>query len=336
LTDRLGETGRVPVAPDSFKGTFTAGEVARAMRHGVEAAGLIADECPVADGGEGTMDVLLDARGGSTRELIIGGPLGDLVEAKFAVLPGGVAVVESAQASGLALIDPDRLNAEAATTRGTGELVVAAIDQGVDSVLICAGGTAATDGGRGAIEAIEEAGGTRGVTLEVLCDVQTPWERAAEVFAPQKGADRAAVKRLANRLDALADRLPRDPRSVPMTGCAGGLAGGLWAQYNATLSAGAEAVLTAVRFDERLAGARFVLTGEGRLDEQSLMGKLVGTVTARAHGAGIGVHAIVGVDASGPRHRAAGMRSVTEARTLDEIVLAARRLAAAQRASALA
>ena len=143
------------------------------------------------------------------------------------------------------------------------------------------------DGGRGALEAVQEPGGIGDARIVVLCDVQTPWERCAEIYGPQKGADPLMVERLAERLDALAAELPRDPRGVAMTGAAGGLSGGLWAALDAALEPGAPYVLDAVRFDARLRGAHGVIAGEGRIDEQSVMGKIVGEIGDRALRAGV-------------------------------------------------
>jgi glycerate kinase len=166
--------------------------------------------------------------------------------------------------------------------------------------------------------------------VTVLCDVDTPWERCAEIYGPQKGADAAMVGRLAARLDALAGELARDPRGVAMTGAAGGLAGGLWAALDARLVAGAEHVLDAIGFDDRLRGADAAVVGEGRIDEQSAMGKIVGAIARRAGAAGVPVHAIVGCDALDPAAAAAiGLRSVVEATTLAELEAAGERLAMA-------
>src|SRR5919112_697562 len=188
----------VLVAPDSFKGTFRASEVAGAIGRGLERAGLMPpDLCPVADGGEGTTDALLPALGGETTAARAHDPLGREISAGFALLEdGGTALVETASASGLGLVAEDERDAEAASTYGTGELISAAIDSGAQVVLVAVGGSATTDGGAGALQAIEEGGGLRGVRLVVLCDVRTPFERAAEVYGPQKGADAAAVRRL--------------------------------------------------------------------------------------------------------------------------------------------
>jgi glycerate kinase len=293
----------VLVAPDSFKGTLRATEVAAAVATGLERAGLVPpDRCPVADGGEGTLEVLLTALGGETAGLRVADPLGRPVDAGFGLVEdGGTAIVEMAAASGLGLVAEADRDAWAASTRGTGELICAAVDAGAEVVLVAVGGSATTDGGAGAIEAIDEHGGLGGARVVVLCDVRTPWERAPAVFGPQKGADPAMVERLEARLDALADELARrrgrDPRGVPMTGGAGGLSGGLWAACGATLEAGAPFVLDAIGFDARMRASRCVVTGEGKLDEQTLQGKIVGEIGTRARQGGVPLHAIVGTDA---------------------------------------
>ncbi|HSI81456.1 MAG TPA: glycerate kinase [Solirubrobacterales bacterium] len=316
------------VAPDSFKGTFSAVEVAAAIASGIEAGGTRADRCPVADGGEGTVDALLAALGGERVVARAHDPLGRPIEAAYAVTADGTAIVETAAASGLGLVDPADRDPEAASTAGTGELIADAIDRGATRVLVAVGGSATTDGGAGAIGAIEAAGGLRDAKLDVLCDVRTPFERAAEVFGPQKGADREAVIRLTRRLEGLAGRLPRDPRGVAMTGCAGGLSGGLWARYGADLVPGAAFVLDAVDFDRRASVAEAVITGEGRIDSQTLEGKLVGEIAERCRVAGRPLHAVVGTDELGPEGAsAAGLASVTAATTLEAIEAAAGELA---------
>lgn len=289
----------VLVAPDSFKGTLRATEVAAAIGRGIERGGLaMPDLCPIADGGEGTQEVLLLALGGETAGATVTDPLGRPVDAGFALVDdGGTAIVEVAAASGLPLVAPEHRDAEAASSAGTGELIAAAVDHGAEVVLVAAGGSATTDGGAGAIAAIEEHGGLRGATLVVLCDVRTPFERAAEVFAPQKGAGPEAVRRLTARLRAQARGLPRDPTGVAMTGAAGGLAGGLWARFGARLEPGAKVVLDAVGFDARMRAARHVVVGEGRIDAQSLQGKAVGEAATRCRQAGVPCSAVVGSDA---------------------------------------
>jgi glycerate kinase len=312
----------VLVAPDSFKGTFSAPEVAGAIGRGLERAGLMPpDLCPVADGGEGTLDALLPQLGGEVVGVEVQDPLARPVRAGFGLVEGGgTALVEMAAASGLGLVAEEERDAWAATTHGTGELIAAAVAAGAQVVLVAVGGSATTDGGAGAIEAIEAAGGLRGARLVVLCDVRTPFEDAPRVFGPQKGADPDMVVRLRERLDDLARRLPRDPRGVPMTGCAGGLSGGLWAQYGATLEPGAQWVLDALDFDERMRASRAVVTGEGKLDEQTLEGKLVGEIGTRARQAGVPLHAIVGTDALDPfGKRIIDLQRTLEATTLEEL-----------------
>jgi glycerate kinase len=283
----------VLVAPDSFKGTLSAHQVARAIGRGLTRAGLAVDLAPVADGGEGTMQVLLDRLGGEIVTLSASDPLGREVAASFALLgDGGTALVEVAAASGLALLLPSERDAEAASSAGSGELIVAAIAQGAVNVLVAAGGSASTDGGRGALDAIAAGGGLGAARLTVLCDVRTPFEQAAATFAPQKGADDAAVARLSRRLEAFGM-----PRGVPMTGAAGGLAGGLWAELDARLVAGAPFVLDALDFDQRMLASWAVVVGEGRLDATSLEGKIVAEVATRARQHGVPAHAIVGSSA---------------------------------------
>jgi glycerate 2-kinase len=282
----------VLVAPDSFKGTLAAAEVARAIADGIRKGGGEAEEMPIGDGGEGTMDALVATLGGEFRDAEVSDPLGRPVTARFALLPDGRAVVETAEASGFALVSEKERDVWAASTRGTGELIVAAVEAGASEVLVTVGGSATMEGGAGAIEAIEEA--AIRPKLEVLCDVRTPFEQAPSVFGPQKGADARMVKRLERRLDKLAQAAPRDPRGVPMTGAAGALSGGLYAYAGARLVPGAAYVLDTIGFDERMRASRAVVTGEGRLDEQTLAGKAVGEVATRCRQAGVWCHAVVG------------------------------------------
>lgn len=314
------------VAPDSFKGTFSATEVAAAIAAGLRAAGREVRELPVADGGEGTMAVLVAALGGDVRTITASDPLGRPVEASFALLPDGAAVVEMAQASGLGLVEETDRDAWAASTRGTGELIGAAVAAGAERVIVTVGGSATTDGGAGALEALDEAG-IEGVELDVLCDVRVPFEAAPSMFGPQKGAGPELVKRLERRLDELAQKLPRDPRGEPMTGAAGGLSGGLWAGRGARLVPGAPYVLDAIGFDEQMRAAAFVVTGEGALDEQTLQGKIVGEVATRCRQGGVTCHAIVGRNKLDPfGERIIDLASVTEATTLEELEAAGRAL----------
>jgi glycerate kinase len=233
------------------------------------------------------------------------------------------AIVEVAQASGLALVAPGDRDAWAASTYGTGALIAAAAAAGASEIIVAGGGSATTAGGRGAIEAVRAGGGLRDARLVVLCDVTTRFEDAPRVFGPQKGADPALVARLEERLDAYARELPRDPRGVPATGVAGGLSGGLWAAFGAELRPGAVAVLDALGVDARMRGAELVVVGEGCLDEQSFAGKVVGELVGRAGAAGVPVHAVVG---STTLADAPGIERVWVASTLAEIEAAARAL----------
>lgn len=284
---------RALLAPDKFKGTLAAAEVADAMAAGLD--GIQIERCPIADGGDGTLDVLLEALGGQSREAEVTGPLGEKVRARFGLLgDGATAVVESAEASGLHLLRDGERDAEAATSAGTGEVIAAAAESGAATVLVACGGVASSDGGVGALEQFDPGA----VTIVVLCDTSIPFERATR-FAPQKGADAAAVERIAARLERLATDLPRDPRGVPGGGAGGGLAGGLWA-HGADLVPGARYVLDAIRFGDRMLRATFVLTGEGCLDATTLSGKAVAEAATRCRQAGVPCHAIVGRREIGP------------------------------------
>jgi glycerate 2-kinase len=318
----------IVIAPDSFKGTLSAREVANALARGLRAAELDILELPVGDGGEGTMDVLVAVLGGELRTAVVSDPLGRAVEAKYALLPHGeTAIVETAQASGLWRVTERERNAWAASTHGTGELVAAAARAGASKVIVTVGGSATTDGGIGAIEALDQAG--IDVELHVLCDVRSTWEEAPRLYGPQKGADPTMVARLERRLDEVAQKAPRDPRGVLHTGSAGGLSGGLWAFRGACLFPGAAYVLDALGFDEHLREATFVVTGEGRLDTQTLQGKAVAEVALRCRKAGVACHAVVGqntLDANGIAELA--LASVREATTAAELERAGHDLAA--------
>jgi len=320
---------RALVAPDAFKGTFAAAAVADALARGFEAAGWEADRCPVADGGEGTMELLVAALGGRVEGACAADPLGRPVACSvgFAGAGGATAIVEVAQASGLGLVDEAERDAWRASTRGTGELIAFAARAGAREILVAAGGSATTDGGRGAIEAIEAGGGLRGARLVVLCDTETAFEDAPRVFAPQKGADAEMVARLERRLSAFAATLPRDPRGVRATGAAGGLSGGLWAAFGAELRPGAAAVLDALGVDARMGECSLVVAGEGRLDAQSFGGKVVGELARRAGGLGVPVHVVAG-SATLPESEwvPAGLARVWVASTLEEIEAAGQRI----------
>jgi glycerate kinase len=210
----------VLVAPDKFKGTLTAAEVAAAIAAGLREAGREVYELPVADGGEGTAPAL----GGTPVAVSASDPLGRPVEASYAwVDDGTTAIVEAADASGLWRLAPSERDPFAATSAGTGELIAAAVEAGSRHVMVACGGTATIDGGKGLLDALGEK--PRGVRFTAICDVRTPWEQAASEFGPQKGANRDAVTRLDRRLAGRARAMRKDPRGVPMTGCGRALVG---------------------------------------------------------------------------------------------------------------
>jgi glycerate kinase len=307
----------VLVAPDKFKGTLAADEAALAIGRGLARGGAGPIEVlPVADGGEGTMEALVRALRGRVLATEASDALGRPVEAAFGIVHDNrSAIVEMAQASGLwRVADADR-DPVGASTRGTGELILAAVEAGAREVIVAAGGSASTDGGRGALEALGASfagrraelthlrGTLRGVRLAVACDVRNPLlgpQGTAHTFAPQKGADPATVERLERRMRDWA-RLARaatgrDPAAQPMAGAAGGLAGGLWAFAGADLRPGAALVLDVAGFDARARAAYVVVTGEGRLDEQTLAGKAVFEIATRSRQAGVPCYAVVGSD----------------------------------------
>ncbi|HXQ43061.1 MAG TPA: glycerate kinase [Acidimicrobiales bacterium] len=294
----------VLAAPDAFKGTASAAAVAAAVAEGATAAGWASDRCPLSDGGEGFADVLTTAPGsdpadpGRWNEATVTGPLGLPVVARW-YLHRTRAVIESAAASGLPLAGGAAGNDPVgATSRGTGELIVAAVAAGARRVLLGVGGSATTDGGLGAVEAIDEAGGLGGVEVVVACDVETLFVDAAALFGPQKGASPEQVVILRRRLEELADRY-RTGRGVDVaalagSGAAGGLAGGL-AALGARLVPGFDVVAEAVDLGPRLARSDLVVTGEGRLDTSSWSGKVVGGLRRLARRTGTPVLVVAGV-----------------------------------------
>lgn len=284
---------KILVAPDKFKGTADAPTVAEAMAVACRSAGEVVVVQPMADGGEGTLAAL----GGANRTSTVTGPLGDPVEAAWR-LDGRDAVIEMAHASGLALVGgADGNDPIAATTAGTGELIDLAIKRGARSIIIGVGGSATTDGGLGAIEAMHPIQRLRGVDLTVACDVRTSFVDAAEVYGPQKGASAAQVELLRRRLERLAQMYEAernvDVRSLARAGAAGGLAGGL-ASVGAQLVDGFEVVADAVDLYGQILQADLVLTGEGQVDTTSFEGKVVGGVVELAHDAAVPLVVIAG------------------------------------------
>ena len=282
-------------APDKFRGTASAGEVADAVAEAVAEASASAscDSAPMADGGEGTLDAL----GGANRSSVVTGPLGEPVTAPWR-LSRGVAVIEMALASGLALVGGapgnDPINA---TTSGTGELIAEAVAAGAGRVLVALGGSATTDGGLGAVRALPSEARMRGVEVVVACDVRTAFLDAAAVFGPQKGASPSQVELLRRRLELLAQVYWRDygvdVAGLGGSGAAGGLAGGLAAR-GARLVDGFDLVAEEIDLRDRVARSDLVVTGEGRFDATTLEGKVVGGVARLAADAGVLALAVVG------------------------------------------
>lgn len=296
---------RVLAAPDKFKGTATAHEVAAAIGHACWELGIDCIEVPMADGGDGLLDVM----GGPNRTSVVTGPLGDPISAgwRFA---GDTAVIEMARASGLVEAGGREANEPMdATTTGTGELIDHALDLGAKRIIVGLGGSATTDGGFGAIRAINAIARLKQVELLVACDVSTVFTDAARVFGPQKGASPAQIKMLEGRLDRLAQMFSEDfafdVRTVEGGGAAGGLGGAL-AALGGRLVPGVELVADEVGLFDHLehdpapAGSSddrpidLVITGEGRLDQTSFDGKVVGGVAGFAADAGVPTAAVVG------------------------------------------
>lgn len=280
-------------APDKMRGTATAAEVAAAVERAAFAEWWDADLAPVADGGEGFLDVLP----GRVRSAVVRGPLGAPVEAEWK-LDGRTAYVESARAAGLVLAGGAEGNEPmTATTYGVGQLVGEAVQLGARRVFVGLGGSATTDGGEGFVAALEPVDRLRGVELVAACDVDTPFTDAAVVFGPQKGASPAQIRMLTRRLERVAqvyeERFGVDLLSVVGAGAAGGLAGAI-AALGGSLVRGFDVVAEALDLAERIAAADFVVTGEGYLDDESFHGKAVGGVVALAAAAEVPVLVVAG------------------------------------------
>jgi glycerate 2-kinase len=293
---------RVVAAVDKFRGTASGAEVAHAIGQACWELGHDCVELALADGGEGLLDVL----GGPNRTSHVTGPLGTPVDAAWR-LSGTTAIIEMARASGLMLAGGaegnDPMNA---TTAGTGELIDAALVAGATRIIVGLGGSATTDGGLGALQAISAPGRLRGVELLVACDVTTRFEDAAVVFGPQKGATAAQIKLLTGRLHALAEqyreRFGLDVGEIPGSGAAGGIAGML-AALGGTLLPGFDLVADELDLHDHIANADLVVTGEGHLDAQSFEGKVVGGVAELCAAAGVPVGAVVGITDDDVRDR---------------------------------
>lgn len=298
MTSEAGARPRtLLVAPDKFRGTLTAPEVVAAVRSAAEPLGWQVIARPMADGGEG----MVDAFGGPNRTSVVTGPHGRPVDAAWRLVDG-VAVIESARACGLDLAGGGEVNDPmTATSRGVGELIAQAVLGGAMRIVVGLGGSAMTDGGLPAVEAVVDALGgqtlaDRGVELLVACDVETLFTDAGRVFGPQKGATPEQVEQLTTRLHEVRDHYEQrfgeqlarqgvDLRSAPGGGAAGGLGGGLLV-LGGRLLPGLGLVADQVGLEEALGRADAVVTGEGALDAESFNGKVVGGVveTALPHG----------------------------------------------------
>lgn len=323
---------KIVVAPDSFKESLSAMEVAQAIEKGFRAVFPDAqiEKIPMADGGEGTVQSLVDATGGKIITKEVTGPLGEKVTAFFGVLGDGkTAVIEMAAASGLHLVPMEKRNPLLTTTRGTGELILAALDEGVDHLIIGIGGSATNDGGSGMAQAlgarlldkdrneIAPGGGSldklanidiseldarlQNVKIEVACDVDNPLigqDGASHVFGPQKGATPEMVKQLDQNLahyaTILARDLGKDVAHIPGAGAAGGLGAGLLAFLDAELKSGIDIVIAATDLEEKIKDADLVITGEGKIDSQTIHGKTPIGVAKTAKKFNIPVIAICG------------------------------------------
>lgn len=342
---------RVLVAPDKFKGTLTAAEAARAISAGWRRGdpGAEVDEVPVADGGEGTLDALVEALDGRTERIRVTGPLGDPVDADFGLAGGEglTAVVEMARASGLGLISEDRRDPMRATTVGTGELILGAARHRPKRMIVCIGGSATNDGGAGMAQALgarlrDEAGRdlppggaalralasidtsqiapeVRDTDIVVATDVENPLtgpHGASAVYGPQKGASPEQVSMLDEGLRHFAAVILRDlgldVRDVPGAGAAGGLGAGLIAFLGARVRPGFEVVAEAVGLAGRLEAADVAVTGEGRFDAQSERGKAPAGVLRMAREAGCRAVLIAGEVADGVRPDAGLVYSLAE------------------------
>ncbi len=278
---------------DKFRGTATARELGRTVALAASRCGWECDDVPMADGGEGTLDVV----NGQVKTSKVAGPLGSPVMAKW-VIDGPLAVIEMAQAAGLQIVGGPELNRPLeATTAGVGELIALAMRSGAEEIVVGMGGSATIDGGLGCVEALWPQSRLREITLTVASDVDTLFLDAPRAFGLQKGATASQIALLERRLERLAADYQKkygvDVTQLPGSGAAGGLAGGL-AALGAHIVPGFEYLADLVGLDAHIEQADLVITGEGTLDAHSFDGKVVGGVIAMARRAGVPVAAAVG------------------------------------------
>ncbi|MCM8821558.1 MAG: glycerate kinase [Candidatus Omnitrophica bacterium] len=323
---------KIVICPDSFKGSFSAKEVAKAIRKGMKSVLTDAQYSilPMADGGEGTTDALLNAIGGKKYKALVSDPLGRKICAEYAILSDGTGVIEMASASGLPLLKPEERNPLLTSTYGTGQLILELIKKKVKSFLIGVGGSATVDGGMGMAKALgvkfysrskkelREGGGflgklvkidTSGINVDVLrtditvlCDVTNPLTGrygAAKVFAPQKGADIKMVELLEKNLrhyaQVIREQLKKDVENIPGSGAAGGLAAGLVAFLNAKIKEGSKFIAEKIELEKHIKDADIVITGEGRIDGQVSFGKTIMAVLEKAKRHNVPVIALCGI-----------------------------------------
>lgn len=322
---------KIVIAIDSFKGSSTTAEAAEAVERGIKKVFCNAEiiKIPVADGGEGTVNTLVLGMNGIFKEVEVIGPMGEKINAKYGILDGDLAIIEMAAASGLLLVPEDKRNPMVTTTYGTGQLIKAALDEGCKRILIGIGGSATNDGGSGMAQALgasfkDQDGNELGfgggklsnlvqidisnmdsriknTEIWVASDVSNPLcgvKGASIVYGPQKGANLEMALELDNNLCHYAikikEQLGRNIIDIPGAGAAGGLGAGLMAFCNATLQPGIETVLNLINIDKYLLGADLVITGEGKIDEQSIYGKVPVGVAKRAQKYNIPVLVIAG------------------------------------------
>ncbi len=351
---------KILIAPDSFKGSATSLRAAEAIGKGVRQIFPDAElvQIPVADGGEGTVEALTDSLKGRVVKKKIQGPLGDPVEAEYGILPGDIAVIEMASASGLTLIPEDKRNPFLTSTFGTGQLILDAMDKGCREIVLGIGGSATNDGGTGMAKALgfrfldaqgkelPEGGGAlvdiadindsnmdkRILETKILvaCDVTNPLigpEGASFIYGAQKGASQAEIKHLDKALGRLAEivnsKYCRANENIPGAGAAGGLGYGLMEFCGGKLKSGIEIILDLIKFDSYLDGVDLVISGEGRIDGQSVYGKVPVGIAGRAKKKNIPVLVVVGdigpkVDSVYDHGIDAVMSSVNKAMSLEE------------------
>ncbi len=312
---------KIVIACDSYKGCLSSSEVARAAAEGVAE---VYPDCEiirlaVADGGEGTVDALVETLGGHLECAEVSDPLGRPVKAAYGIA-GDLAIIESAAACGLTLLSKEERNPLITTTKGLGELILAAIDHGCRRFLVGLGGSATNDGGMGMISADGFLERARGLSFTVACDVDTPYigaQGASRVFGPQKGASEEDVEILEERLRGYALKILKDTgidvSDMAGAGAAGGLGGAFRAYLGAELKRGVDLVLDQIGFDSIIDGADLVITGEGCSDYQTLKGKTAAGVLERAKRKGIPVMLVSGAIRDGQMLRDGGFGVIAAA-----------------------